>query len=110
MVGDALRRGVMAQAPAATVGRPKSSVAHHVKVLHEAGVLKVVRSRTIRGREEAFAFWDRVMDLVAGYDQLPRTTSGSRAYALLTAVYPTEHPHLPAPSTTTPESATDSEE
>ena len=162
-----LERAASEQELAAAVGRPKSSVAHHVKVLHEAGVLKVVRTRTIRGREEAFygrtarlfavgstrlspdgdspgffetasrdaaaavreddlrgltryawidqgraaEFWERVMDLVAEYDQLPRTTSGTRAYALLTAMYPTEHPRLPAPpSTTPPESTTSSEE
>ena len=50
------------------------------------------------------------MGLVAEYDQLPRTTSGTHAYALLTAMYPTEHPRLPAPPTATvPESVPDSE-
>lgn len=147
-----LERAASVQELAAAVERPKSSIAYHVKVLHEAGVLQVVRTRRVRGREEAFygrtarlfsvgdvrlspdpdapgffetasreasdairddlrgltryawidegraaEFWDRVMELVAEYSRLPRTTEGNRAYALLTAMYPTEHPRLGAP-------------
>ena len=36
------------------VGRPKSTVAHHVKVLVDAGLLRVVRTRRVRAIEEAF--------------------------------------------------------
>lgn len=36
------------------VGRPKSTVAHHVKVLSEAGLVRVVRTRRIRAIDEAF--------------------------------------------------------
>ena len=39
---------------AATVARPKSTVAHHVKVLTEAGLVRVVRSRRVRAIEERF--------------------------------------------------------
>ncbi|GAB6939966.1 ArsR/SmtB family transcription factor [Isoptericola variabilis] len=39
---------------AAAVGRPKSTVAHHVKVLADAGLLRVVRTRRVRAVEEAF--------------------------------------------------------
>ena len=39
---------------AAAVGRPKSTVAHHVKVLVEAGLLQVVRTRRVRAIEERF--------------------------------------------------------
>jgi DNA-binding transcriptional ArsR family regulator len=39
---------------AEAVGRPKSSVAYHVKVLVEAGLLKVVRTRRVRAIEERF--------------------------------------------------------
>jgi len=46
---------------AATVGdlavaltRPKSTVAHHVKVLGEAGLVQVVRTRRVRAIEERF--------------------------------------------------------
>jgi DNA-binding transcriptional ArsR family regulator len=34
--------------------RPKSTVAHHVKVLSEAGLLQVVRTRRVRAIEERF--------------------------------------------------------
>jgi DNA-binding transcriptional ArsR family regulator len=39
---------------ATAVGRPKSTVAHHVKVLAEAGLLRVVRTRRVRAIEERF--------------------------------------------------------
>lgn len=39
---------------AATVGRPKSTVAHHVDVLALAGLVRVVRTRKVRAIEERF--------------------------------------------------------
>lgn len=39
---------------AAAVGRPKSTVAHHVDVLTRAGLLQVVRTRKVRAIEERF--------------------------------------------------------
>jgi DNA-binding transcriptional ArsR family regulator len=39
---------------AAAVGRPKSTVAYHVGVLVDAGMLKVVRTRKVRAIEERF--------------------------------------------------------
>jgi DNA-binding transcriptional ArsR family regulator len=36
------------------LGRPKSTVAHHVKVLTEAGLLQVVRTRRVRAIDERF--------------------------------------------------------
>jgi DNA-binding transcriptional ArsR family regulator len=39
---------------AAAVKRPKSTVAHHVKVLTDAGLLRVVRTRRVRAIEERF--------------------------------------------------------
>jgi DNA-binding transcriptional ArsR family regulator len=39
---------------AVAVRRPKSTVAHHVKVLTEAGLLRVVRTRRVRAIEERF--------------------------------------------------------
>lgn len=35
-------------------GRPKGTVAHHVEVLHDAGLLQVVRTRKVRAMEERF--------------------------------------------------------
>src|SRR5919109_2045146 len=39
---------------ATALARPKSTVAHHVKVLAEAGLLQVVRTRRVRAIEERF--------------------------------------------------------
>ena len=39
---------------AGAVDRPKSTVAHHVKVLTEAGLLQVVRTRRVRAIDERF--------------------------------------------------------
>jgi DNA-binding transcriptional ArsR family regulator len=39
---------------ASAVGRPKSTVAHHVGVLADAGMLKIVRTRRVRAMTERF--------------------------------------------------------
>jgi DNA-binding transcriptional ArsR family regulator len=138
---------------AAAVGRPKSTVAHHVNVLVDAGLVRVVRTRRVRAIEERFygrtarmfyvdvertagestdvlldfndfevaaresaaayqegklwgfirharisdeqasAFWERMAQLVAEFDQLPR--SGETMYGFSVGVYPTDHPMLP---------------
>src|ERR687898_2343367 len=39
---------------ASAVKRPKSTVAHHVKVLTEAGLLRVVRTRRVRAIDERY--------------------------------------------------------
>jgi DNA-binding transcriptional ArsR family regulator len=39
---------------ATAVDRPKSTIAHHVKVLAEAGLVQVVRTRRVRAIEERF--------------------------------------------------------
>ena len=39
---------------AVAVARPKSTIAHHVKVLAEAGLVQVVRTRRVRAIEERF--------------------------------------------------------
>jgi DNA-binding transcriptional ArsR family regulator len=138
---------------AVALGRPKSTVAHHVKVLMEAGLLQVVRTRRVRAIEERFygrtarmfyvgvdrsaagdefprdfndfevaagesaaayrhgklwgfirharisetqasEFWERMAELVAEFDRLPR--SGETMYGFAVGVYPTEHPTLPS--------------
>ena len=137
---------------AQAVGRPKSTVAHHVKVLTEAGLLQVVRTRRVRAIEERFygrtarmfyvsvertadgedmprdfndfevaasesvdaflagklwgfirhariseaeasSFWERMAELVAEFDRLPR--SGDTVYGFAIGVYPTDLPTLP---------------
>lgn len=137
---------------ATTLERPKSTVAHHVKVLAEAGLLQVVRTRRVRAIEERFygrtarmfyvavergpqgeelprdfndfevaahesaeafregklwgfirharireaqasEFWERMAELVAEFDRLPR--SGETMYGFAVGVYPTDRPTLP---------------
>ncbi len=39
---------------ATALGRPKSTVAYHVAVLHDAGLLRVVRTRRVRAIEERY--------------------------------------------------------
>jgi DNA-binding transcriptional ArsR family regulator len=132
--------------------RPKSTVAHHVKVLVEAGLVQVVRTRRVRAIEERFygrtarmfyvgversadgdemprdfndfevaagesaaafrdgklwgfirhariseeqasEFWQRMAQLVAEFDRLPR--SGATMYGFAVGVYPTDLPTLP---------------
>jgi len=131
--------------------RPKSTVAHHVKVLNEAGLVRVVRTRRVRAIEERFygrtarmfyvgvernadgdelprdfndfevaaressgafhdgklwgfirharisetqasEFWERMAELVAEFEQLPRT--GETVYGFAVGVYPTDQPRL----------------
>lgn len=147
-----LERAASVQELASAVKRPKSTVAYHVDLLAEAGMLKVVRTRTIRGRVERFygrtarlfyvgritaeqtelipnrmaewaaetapahaddnlramkryawiddndadEFYDRVLQLVNEFSQLPRRDRG-KAHAFMVALYPTEHPRLPTP-------------
>ena len=137
---------------AIAVERPKSTVAHHVKVLTEAGLVQVVRTRRVRAIEErlygrtarmfyvgversgegddlpldfndfevaaqesdeayrdgklwgfirhariseaqASEFWERIAELVAEFERLPR--SGEAVYGFAAGVYPTDHPTLP---------------
>ncbi|HEY5628338.1 MAG TPA: helix-turn-helix domain-containing protein [Candidatus Limnocylindrales bacterium] len=138
---------------AVALERPKSTVAHHVKVLAEAGLVQVVRTRRVRAIEERFygrtarmfyvaversaegddmpgsfndfevaaaesagayrdgklwgfirhariseaqasEFWERMAELVAEFDRLPR--SGETMYGFAVGVYPTDQPTLPS--------------
>jgi DNA-binding transcriptional ArsR family regulator len=49
-----LERAASVTELAAALGKPKSTVAHHVEVLHRAGLLRVVRTRKVRATTEAF--------------------------------------------------------
>jgi DNA-binding transcriptional ArsR family regulator len=138
---------------AVAVKRPKSTVAHHVNVLAQAGLVQVVRTRRVRAIDERFygrtarmfyvsvertaggedmprdfndfevaaresvdafhdgklwgfirhariseaqasAFWERMAELVAEFDRLPR--SGDTMYGFAVGVYPTDQPTLPS--------------
>lgn len=147
-----LTRAASIQELAIATRRPKGTVAYHVRLLAAAGLLKVVRTRTVRGQQERFygrtarlftvgeitpeqlhlipnampqwaadtipaheadelrglrryawisdqhanEFWDRVVELVNEFSQLPALDQ-DRAYAFIVAFYPTEHPRLPDP-------------
>jgi DNA-binding transcriptional ArsR family regulator len=49
-----LERGMSVTDLAARIGKPKGTLAHHVGVLLDAGLLKVVRVRKVRAVEERF--------------------------------------------------------
>jgi len=49
-----LERAATVAELAAAVSRPKSTVAHHVNVLLDAGMLRVVRTRRVRAIDERF--------------------------------------------------------
>ncbi|NUO35490.1 MAG: winged helix-turn-helix transcriptional regulator, partial [Dermatophilaceae bacterium] len=49
-----LERAATVSELATAVGRPKSTVAHHVGVLVDAGMLRVVRTRRVRAIDERF--------------------------------------------------------
>src|SRR5512139_612844 len=49
-----LERAATVAELAAAVDRPKSTVAHHVNVLVQAGMLRVVRTRRVRAIDERF--------------------------------------------------------
>jgi DNA-binding transcriptional ArsR family regulator len=49
-----LERAATVAELAAAVDRPKSTVAHHVNVLLEAGLLRVVRTRRVRAIDERY--------------------------------------------------------
>ncbi len=49
-----LERAASVAELAAALGRPKSTVAHHVGVLVDAGLLRVVRTRRVRAVEERY--------------------------------------------------------
>jgi DNA-binding transcriptional ArsR family regulator len=49
-----LERAATVRELASTVGRPKSTVAHHVSVLVRAGLLRVVRTRRVRAIDERY--------------------------------------------------------
>jgi DNA-binding transcriptional ArsR family regulator len=49
-----LERAATVGEMASAVGRPRGTVAHHVKVLIDAGMLRVVRTRRVRAIDERF--------------------------------------------------------
>jgi DNA-binding transcriptional ArsR family regulator len=49
-----LERAATVSELAAAINRPKSTVAHHVNVLVDAGMLKVVRTRRVRAIDERY--------------------------------------------------------
>ena len=54
MLDLVLERAMSVTELADRVGRPRGSVAHHVDLLVDAGLLQVVRTRKVRAMEERF--------------------------------------------------------
>jgi DNA-binding transcriptional ArsR family regulator len=154
-----LERAATVSELATTLGRPKSTVAHHVGVLVDAGMLRIVRTRRVRAiderfygrtarvfmvgaisrtgqaappahtnalsvaavasgpaheaddlrsilrharihRDDARAFWERVVAMALEFSQLPR--SGDTVFGFAAGLYPTDHPTLPGPDPANP--------
>src|SRR5256885_16918412 len=64
---------------AVALSRPKSTVAHHVKVLTEAGLLQVVRTRRVRAIEERF-YGRTARRFYVGVESGPRGAGRPRAF------------------------------
>ena len=69
-----LERAATVTELAAALGRPKSSVAYHVDVLVDAGMLRVVRTRQVRAIEERF-YGRTGRTIIVGDAPLPRGTA-----------------------------------
>ena len=63
-----------------------------VEAYHDGKLWGFIRHARIT-EEQASEFWERMAELVAEFDQLPR--SGSTMYGFAVGVYPTDHPILP---------------
>jgi DNA-binding transcriptional ArsR family regulator len=144
-----LERAATVAELATAIGRPKGTVAYHVGLLVDAGLLTVVRTRKVRAIDERYygrtarvfqvgsiaaqdlplvtnnlalaatesipahaaddlraflryarlspaqvpLFWERVVQLVDEFAQLPR--DGKTVYALSVGLFPTDRPRLP---------------
>lgn len=79
---DLVLQGAMSVSELATVlGRPRGSVAHHVHVLVDAGLIRVVRSRKVRAMTESFYGRTARTYLMASADgELPFIQSVQREY------------------------------
>jgi hypothetical protein len=64
-----------------------------VGAFHDGKLWGYIRHARI-SEEQAGEFWERMAELVAEFDRLPR--SGSTMYGFAIGVYPTDQPTLPA--------------
>lgn len=67
-----LQRAASIQELAAAVQRPKGTVSYHVRLLTDAGLLKIVRTQVIRGQRERF--YGRTARLFAVGEVTPEQT------------------------------------
>lgn len=85
---------------AEAVERPTSTVAHHVKVLVDAGLLQVVRTRRVRAVEERFYGRTARMFYVSlgrRADGMQVLRSGDTVYGCAVGLYPIpDYPTLPS--------------
>lgn len=72
----ALERAATVKELAVAVGRPKSTVAHHVGVLVEAGLLRVVRTRRVKAIDERwYGRTGRRIDIKPGSSEMGAATN-----------------------------------
>lgn len=63
---------------------------------HQADELRAIRRYAWISDEDADAFWNRFLQLVNEFSQLPGRDQ-RKAHAFMAAFYPTEQPRLPEP-------------
>lgn len=77
-----LERAATVSELAAAVGRPRSTVAHHVGLLADAGMLKVVRTRRVRAiQERVYGRTARIFYVGAIHPDQARTLANNLATA-----------------------------
>ena len=67
--------------------------AHESTTAFEHGKLWAFIRHARISDEQASQFWDRMAELIAEFDRLPR--SGDTTYGFAVGIYPTDHPTLP---------------
>lgn len=96
-----LERAASVSELAAALERPKGTVAYHLKVLREVGVVKVVRSRRVRAVEENYYGRTASIQYVGA---LKASTSPASRSSTPPWPRPPASPPRPTPATTFPRS------
>lgn len=99
IVGILLERAATTSELAGLLGKPKGTVGHHLKVLEEAGLVHVVRTKAVRaleakyyGRTARVFYFQRVEDAVGAAPRLLQRASEEVAAALASPTWAPDDP------------------